>query len=105
MWRRRRTKPPRRQQALGLLQDAMRRVEQDRDATGPAPTVLAGVVLDRSDAPLRDAPLRDAPLSDAVPPQAGQARVPPRQKVPPQVRSQPTQPRETSTTGTGGAGW
>jgi hypothetical protein len=100
MWRRRRTKPPRRQQALGLLQDAMRRVEQDRDATGPAPTVVAGVVLDRS-----DAPLRDPVLPDAVPSQAGQAQVPPRQKVPPQVRSQPTQPRETSTTGTGCAGW
>jgi hypothetical protein len=100
MWRRRRTKPPRRQQALGLLQDAMRRVEQDRDAADPAPTVVAGVVLDRS-----DAPLPDALLPDAVPPQAGQAQVPPRQKVPPQVRSQPAQPRETSTTGTGGAGW
>jgi hypothetical protein len=100
MWRRRRTKPPRRQQALGLLQDAMRRVEQDRDATGPAPTVVAGVVLDRS-----DAPLPDVMLPDAVPPQAGHAQVPPRQKVPPQVRSQPTQPRETSTTGIGGAGW
>jgi hypothetical protein len=91
MWRRRRTRPPRRQAALGLLQDAMRRVEQDGDATAPAPTVVAGVVLDRS----------DAPLPGGMPPQRGQAR----QKVPPQVRSQPAQPRETSTTGSGGAGW
>jgi hypothetical protein len=91
MWRRRRTKPPRRQDALGLLQDAMRRVEQDRDATDPAPTVVAGVVLDR----------RDAPLPAAVPPREGQAR----RQVPSQARPQPAQPRETSATGSGGAGW
>jgi hypothetical protein len=95
MWRRRRTKPPRRQEALGLLQDAMRRVEQDRDAADPAPTVVAGVVLDR----------RDAPLPAAVPPREGQAKVPPRRQVPPQARPQPAQPRQTSTTGSGGAGW
>ena len=91
MWRRRRTRPPKRQAALGLLQDAMRRVEQDNDAADQAPTVVAGVVLDRS----------DAPLPAGMPPQAGRAR----QQVPPQLRSQPAQPRETSTTGSGGAGW
>ena len=66
MWRWRRTKQakrqPRRQDALGLLQDAMRRVEQDQAAAEDQQVL--------------------------------------RQQVP----SQPTSPRQTSTTGTAGVG-
>jgi hypothetical protein len=78
-----------------LLQDAMRRVEQARDATQhPPPMVLVGVVLDRSDA---------AP--EAGPPQGSRARVPLQKIQPRHVPPQQVQPRETSTTGTGGTGW
>jgi hypothetical protein len=94
MWRRRRTKPTGRQAALGLLQDAMRRVEQEHAAAAeePEPLTVVGIVLDRSDAP---------PLQEA---EAWQAPLQQQQVQPQQVPRQQPHPREASTTGPGDAG-
>jgi len=70
MWRRSKTKSVKRLASLGLLQDAMGRVERDRAAAGDQ--------------------------------QILQQQVPSQQRPP---REQQGQPRQTSATGTGVAGW
>jgi hypothetical protein len=103
MWRRGKAKSAKRLAALGLLQDAMGRVEQERAVAQDAEDPATAMASDRGDArPGRARASRRGALTRRAPHQEILQQQVPSQPGPP--RGQQGPPREASTTGTGGAG-
>jgi hypothetical protein len=90
MWRRSKAKSAKRLASLGLLQDAMGRVEQEQDRA--AASAGDQQVLQHQ-----------VPSQQRLPRE--QHKLPREQQPLPREREQEDTARETSATGTGGAGW